>query len=74
MKKFFKNSSLVTNTFNRLNINTIECDELKIHSSRVMSGKFVSSRLILLIIRKIHADVTSDELKQKLFYMSITST
>lgn len=29
MKKFFKNSSLVTNTFNRLNINTIECDELK---------------------------------------------
>lgn len=29
MKKFLKNSSLVTNTFNRLNINTIECDELK---------------------------------------------
>lgn len=33
----------------------------------MMSGKFVSSRLILLIIRKIHVDVTSDELKQKLF-------
>lgn len=60
-KFFLKNSSLVTYRHNRLYVNAIERDELKSHSSRVMSGTFNSSHLILLIIRMIHGYVTSDE-------------